>query len=167
MELFLTYQVNQILRRISLKKTAGFAGYCNNKSKVDYVREQLKSKVDRVFLESRSSAGSRTIKRLLANEGTSLSYRADACLTTKALDDVFNRRGKPEGVTFHSDQGSQYSSVIFRQRLWRYGFQQSMSRRGSVYYAYEHWLQSDNRSHYGYRLVFDEVLQPAQTTCSQ
>lgn len=40
-------------------------------------------------------------------------------------------RGKPQNVLFHSDQGSQYSSRKYRQRLWRYRMTQSMSRRGN------------------------------------
>lgn len=31
---------------------------------------------------------------------------------------------------FHSDQGSHYTSIEFRQMLWRYRVKQSMSRRG-------------------------------------
>lgn len=42
-------------------------------------------------------------------------------------------RGRPQGVLFHSDQGSQYASRSFRQRLWRYRITQSMSRRGKCY----------------------------------
>jgi putative transposase len=34
---------------------------------------------------------------------------------------------------FHSDQGSQYSSLRYRQRLWRYKMVQSMSRRGNCW----------------------------------
>ena len=34
---------------------------------------------------------------------------------------------------FHSDQGSQYASRRFRQRLWRYRMVQSMSRRGNCW----------------------------------
>ncbi len=34
---------------------------------------------------------------------------------------------------FHSDQGSQYGSRQFRQRLWRYRMRQSMSRRGNYW----------------------------------
>ncbi|MCY1181230.1 Integrase core domain protein [compost metagenome] len=33
----------------------------------------------------------------------------------------------------HSDQGSQYASRLFRQRLWRYRMHQSMSRRGNCW----------------------------------
>ena len=36
-------------------------------------------------------------------------------------------------VLFHSDQGCQYTSRAFRQRLWRYRMQQSMSRRGNCW----------------------------------
>jgi len=65
--------------------------------------------------------------------GWAISNNADANLAIKALEDAYNRRGKPEGVLFHSDQGSQYSSTRFRQRLWRYRFEQSMSRRGNCW----------------------------------
>jgi len=34
---------------------------------------------------------------------------------------------------FHSDQGCHYTSRAFRQRLWRYGMQQSMSRQGNCW----------------------------------
>lgn len=65
--------------------------------------------------------------------GWSMSERADKELVINALDDAWNRRGKPTGVMFHSDQGSQYMSLKFRQRLWRYQMQQSMSRRGNCW----------------------------------
>ena len=65
--------------------------------------------------------------------GWALSDKPDADLTTKAVEDAYGRRGKPGGVLFHSDQGSQYSSLRFRQRLWRYRFEQSMSRRGNCW----------------------------------
>ena len=41
--------------------------------------------------------------------------------------------GRPQGLLFHSDQGSQYASRLFRQRLWRYRMRQSMSRRGNCW----------------------------------
>ncbi len=39
------------------------------------------------------------------------------------------QRGQVRGLLFHSAQGGQYASRQFRQRLWRYQIQQSMSRR--------------------------------------
>ena len=65
--------------------------------------------------------------------GWALSTRPDAELAMKALDMAYEQRGKPEGVMFHSDQGSQYGSRQFRQRLWRYRMRQSMSRRGNCW----------------------------------
>jgi len=43
--------------------------------------------------------------------------------------DIPNSLNREFDVMFHSDQGSQYGSRMFRQRLWRYRFTQSMSRR--------------------------------------
>lgn len=65
--------------------------------------------------------------------GWAMSERADKELVIKALDEAWNRRGKPSGVMFHSDQGSQYMSLKFRQRLCRYKMVQSMSRRGNCW----------------------------------
>ena len=65
--------------------------------------------------------------------GWALSESPDAELTAKALDMAYQQRGRPMGVLFHSDQGSQYASRKFRQRLWRYRIAQSMSRRGNCW----------------------------------
>jgi putative transposase len=42
-------------------------------------------------------------------------------------------RGKPKGVMFHSDQGCHYTSLEFRQTLWKFQIKQSMSRRGNCW----------------------------------
>ncbi|MBK5012375.1 IS3 family transposase [Pseudomonas sp. S60] len=65
--------------------------------------------------------------------GWAISTKPDAQLVVKALDRACEMRGRPQGVLFHSDQGSQYGSRGFRQRLWRYRMIQSMSRRGNCY----------------------------------
>jgi putative transposase len=52
---------------------------------------------------------------------------------SKALSMAFEFRGRPEGVMFHSDQGSTYTSRNYRQLLWRYQIEQSMSRRGNCW----------------------------------
>lgn len=65
--------------------------------------------------------------------GWALSDKADSNLTIQALEDAYLRRGKPEDVLFHTDQGVQYSALKYRQRLWRYRFEQSMSRRGNCW----------------------------------
>ena len=65
--------------------------------------------------------------------GWAFSTKPDAGLVIKALDMAYEQRGKPQQVLFHSDQGSQYASRLFRQRLWRYRMKQSMSRRGNCW----------------------------------
>lgn len=65
--------------------------------------------------------------------GWSMSAQANQHLVLKALDEAWHRRGKPAGVIFHSDQGSQYKSLLVRQRLKSYAIQQSMSRKGNCW----------------------------------
>ncbi|GEM_PF-2530044 len=65
--------------------------------------------------------------------GWALSLSPDSALVKKALTLAFESRGKPKGVMFHSDQGCQYTSLSFRQQLWRYQMTQSMSRRGNCW----------------------------------
>lgn len=65
--------------------------------------------------------------------GWSISKNPNATLVIDALEHAYQQRGKPKGLMFHSDQGSQYTSLRFRQRLWRYQIEQSMSRRGNCW----------------------------------
>ncbi|AJR06774.1 transposase IS3/IS911 family protein [Photobacterium gaetbulicola Gung47] len=65
--------------------------------------------------------------------GWAMSLSPDTNLTGKALSMAFEARGKPKNVMFHSDQGSHYTSLKFRQLLWRYQIEQSMSRRGNCW----------------------------------
>lgn len=62
--------------------------------------------------------------------GWRLSDRMKADLVTGALDMAFKSRNPGRGLIFHSDQGSQYASRKFRDRIDFYGMHQSMSRRG-------------------------------------
>lgn len=65
--------------------------------------------------------------------GWAISHSPDSQLTAKALTMAYESRGKPESLMFHSDQGSHYTSIKFRQYLWRYQIKQSMSRRGNCW----------------------------------
>ena len=51
----------------------------------------------------------------------------------KDLCKTFKARGRPKDVMFHSDQGCHYTSLKFRQTLWRFQIEQSMSRRGNCW----------------------------------
>lgn len=65
--------------------------------------------------------------------GWSLSENPDTNLTLKALEMAWQTRGEPSELMFHSDQGVQYTSIKFRQSLWRKQIKQSMSRRGNCW----------------------------------
>ena len=65
--------------------------------------------------------------------GWSISKNPDASLVINALENAYQQRAKPKGLMFHSDQGSQYTSLRFRQLLWRYRIKQSMGRRGNCW----------------------------------
>jgi putative transposase len=65
--------------------------------------------------------------------GWAMSNSPDTKLAAKALTMAFESRGRPKGVMFHSDQGSTYTSRDYRQLLWRYQIEQSMSRRGNCW----------------------------------
>ena len=49
------------------------------------------------------------------------------------LDWTFECRGKPQGLLFHSDQGTQYSAYMFRKHLRDLGVKQSFSNPGTPY----------------------------------
>jgi len=52
-------------------------------------------------------------------------------LVWKTFEEAFERRKRPAGVTFHSDQGCQYTDFNFRKRLRQLGVIQSFSRPGT------------------------------------
>lgn len=65
--------------------------------------------------------------------GWACSDSPDSNLTCAALRMAFESRGRPQEVMFHSDQGCHYTSLQYRQLLWRYRITQSMSRRGNCW----------------------------------
>lgn len=65
--------------------------------------------------------------------GWALSNSPNSALTKQALTMAYESRGKPKGVLFHSDQGCHYTSLEFRQLIWRYQIKQSLSRKGNCW----------------------------------
>ena len=57
--------------------------------------------------------------------GFKISSKIDASIVTQALENAYFSRKEPEGVMFHSDQGSQYTSKAFITQLFRYKIIQS------------------------------------------
>jgi putative transposase len=65
--------------------------------------------------------------------GWSMSDRTTAQLVTDALVMAIWRRGKPDALLHHSDQGSQYTSEQFQRLMADNGVTCSMSRSGNVW----------------------------------
>jgi transposase InsO family protein len=65
--------------------------------------------------------------------GWAMSDRLTADFVIRALYQAIGRRSPAAGCIFHSDRGVQYACADFREVLNRYGFRQSMSRRGDCY----------------------------------
>ena len=65
--------------------------------------------------------------------GLSMSERITKELVINALKSAWMRAGRPSGVLFHSDRGSQYCSQDFQALLREYGFTCSMSRKGDCW----------------------------------
>lgn len=65
--------------------------------------------------------------------GWSMSLTMTSQLVTDALIMAIWRRGKPDSLLHHSDQGSQYSSEQFQRLMADHGITCSMSRSGNVW----------------------------------
>ena len=65
--------------------------------------------------------------------GWAASRKIDANLTLAALNQAIALRQPQPGLIVHSDRGSQYASLAFRNRIAQCGLLQSMSRKGNCY----------------------------------
>lgn len=65
--------------------------------------------------------------------GWSMSERLKAELVVDALEMAVSRRRPDPGLVHHSDQGSQYVSLVFGQRCHDAGIAQSMGSKGDAY----------------------------------
>ena len=61
------------------------------------------------------------------------SNRATAKLVIDAFNTAYSERGKPSGLMFHSDRGSQYTSFKFRKLLDSFDVVQSFSAKAHPY----------------------------------
>lgn len=62
--------------------------------------------------------------------GYRVSRNASTNLVTTTFRNAYQERGKPRNLTFHSDRGTQYTSVAFTKLLQKYGVKQSFSATG-------------------------------------
>lgn len=65
--------------------------------------------------------------------GWAMDTRLRDTLVLSAMNQAIGREHPEEGLLVHTDRGSQYTSQRFQALLIRYGFQQSMSRKGNPY----------------------------------
>jgi transposase InsO family protein len=65
--------------------------------------------------------------------GYAVSQTLHASLTLEALEMALSQRDPPQGCIHHSDQGVQYASWEYVQRLKNHHFQISMARKGNPY----------------------------------
>ncbi len=65
--------------------------------------------------------------------GWAMKAEMTAQLVTDALIMAIRRRGKPDSLLHHSDQGSQYMSEPFQRLMADHGITCSMSRSGNVW----------------------------------
>ena len=65
--------------------------------------------------------------------GYRLSDKADSAMVAELFIQVYEKRGCPRGLMFHSDRGCQYTSESFRKTLDRLDVMQSFSKKGYPY----------------------------------
>ncbi|QFY07494.1 IS3 family transposase [Nonomuraea phyllanthi] len=65
--------------------------------------------------------------------GWALDVRYPASLVCAAIDMAAARIEMPDGAIFHSDRGSQYTSIEFGETLGEYDIRQSVGRTGSCF----------------------------------
>ena len=59
-----------------------------------------------------------------------LSDKADTALVMNAFRKAYEKRGRPQGLMFHSDRGTQYTAEPFRKLLDELHVVQSFSKKG-------------------------------------
>ena len=60
-----------------------------------------------------------------------IAEQANVEFILKIFDSAFEIRQRPTGLTFHSDQGTQYTAFKFRKHLRKLGVNQSFSNPGT------------------------------------
>ena len=65
--------------------------------------------------------------------GWAMNTRVRDTLVLSALNQAIGREHPPKGLIIHTDRGCQYTAQRFQSMCIRYGFRQSMSRKGNPY----------------------------------
>lgn len=99
-------------------------------------------------------------RKIIAHE---VSINTPTTLIIKLFDKAFKERGIPKGLTFHSDQGTQYTSHQFRNHLKKLNVIQSFSNPGcpvdnAVAEAFFSCMKKEEIAHNVYHSI-DELRQ--------
>lgn len=62
-----------------------------------------------------------------------VDYKTNANLVSNALKDAFKSRNEPKDLMFHSDRGSEYTSIKFSNLLKILGIEASFSNTANPY----------------------------------
>lgn len=62
-----------------------------------------------------------------------VSCKNDVALTVNTFKSAFEIRNRPNNLTFHSDQGTNYTAIKYVQLLRTLKVEQSFSKRGTPY----------------------------------
>jgi len=89
--------------------------------------------------------------------GWHIDKRMTTDLVSKAMIKAYNLRQPPNGLVFHSDRGSQYTSKQYRKLLTEYGIRASMGDVGAC------WDNAVVERFFG-SLKHDWILKVAQPT---
>ena len=65
--------------------------------------------------------------------GWAMDTRVRDTLVLSALNQAIGREHPPTGLIIHTDRGCQYTGQRFQSMCIRYGFRQSMGRKGNPY----------------------------------
>ena len=91
-----------------------------------------------------------------------LAHRTASEISSKIVwdtfEEAFERRKKPKGLTFHSDQGTQYTDYCFRSKLRELEVKQSFSNPGSpldnaVAESFFACMKREELSHHSYNTI--------------
>ncbi len=96
-----------------------------------------------------------------------LSGKADAELATATFQKAYRKRNAPYGLMFHSDRGSQYTALSFRQLLDSHHVVQSFSKKGypfdnavcECFFKYLKREETNRRNYHTLQELFTSVFE--------
>ena len=129
------YSVNRLCATLEVSPSGYHAWLRRAPSQRAQANADLLPLISQAHRESRQTYGSPRITHWLHQHGQpwAMGDSLHTALPLAALDMALTHRRPHGGLRHHSDQGVQYASRNYRQRLNEAGVIPSMSRRGNCY----------------------------------